>query len=92
MDIWVKSSGFAWSQSQFDHRGVLIQSCSAGAEHFTNYVFCHPKFSGVIQNIENRCVILTPVCQCRLIIINFIVKNRIFKILLLWHNDSQYFG
>ena len=46
-------------------RGVLIQSCSAGAENFTNYVFCHPQFSGVIQNIENRCAILTPVCLCR---------------------------
>ena len=38
-------------------RVVLIQSCSAGAENFTNYVFCHPQFSGVIQNIENRCAI-----------------------------------
>ena len=40
-------------------RGVLIQSCSAGAKNFTNYVFCHPQFSGVIQNIENHCAILT---------------------------------
>ena len=39
-------------------RGVLIHSCSAGAKNFTNYVFCHPQFSGVIQNIENRCAIL----------------------------------
>ena len=38
-------------------RGVLIQSCSAGAKKFTNYVFCHPQFSGVIQNIENHCAI-----------------------------------
>ena len=38
-------------------RGVLIQSCSAGAKKFTNYVFCHPQFSGVIQNIENCCAI-----------------------------------
>ena len=38
-------------------KGVLIQSCSAGAKNFTNYVFCHPQFSGVIQNIENRCAI-----------------------------------
>ena len=36
-------------------RGILIQSCSAGAKLFTNYVFCHPQFSGVIQNIENCC-------------------------------------
>ena len=48
-------------------RGVLIQSCSAGAENFTNYVFCHPQFSGVIQNIENRCAILTPVCLYQLL-------------------------
>ena len=48
-------------------RGILIQSCSAGAKNFTNYVFCHPQFSGVIQNIENRCAILTPVCLCRLL-------------------------
>ena len=38
-------------------REVLIQSCSAGAKNFTNYVFGHPQFSGVIQNIENRCAI-----------------------------------
>ena len=38
-------------------RGVLIQSCIAGAKKFTNYVFCHPQFSGVIQNIENCCAI-----------------------------------
>ena len=38
-------------------RGVLIQSCSAGAKKFTNYVFCHPQFSGVIQNIEKCCAI-----------------------------------
>ena len=29
-------------------RGVLIQSCSARAKNFANYVFCHPQFSGVI--------------------------------------------
>ena len=39
-------------------RGVLIQSCSAWAEKFTNYVFFHPQFSGVIQNIENVCAII----------------------------------
>ena len=37
-------------------RGVLIQSCSARAKKFTNYVFCHPQFSGVIQHIENHCM------------------------------------
>ena len=45
-------------------RGVLIQSCSAGAKNFSNSVFCHPQFSGVI---ENHCAILTPVCLCRLL-------------------------
>ena len=40
-------------------RGILIKSCSAGAKIFTNYVFCHPQFSDVIQNIENYCAILT---------------------------------
>ena len=38
-------------------RGVLIKSCSAGAKKFTNYVFCHPQVSSVIQNIENYCTI-----------------------------------
>ena len=38
-------------------RGVLIQSCSARAKKFTNYVFCHPQFSDVIQNIGNFCAI-----------------------------------
>ena len=38
-------------------RVVLIQSCSARVKNFTNYVFCHPQFSGVIQNIENHCAI-----------------------------------
>ena len=47
--------------------GVLIQSCSVGAKNFTNYVSCHPQFSGVIQNIENHCAILIPVCLCRLL-------------------------
>ena len=41
-------------------RGVLIQSCPAGAKNFTNYVFCHSsQFTGIIQNIENHCAILT---------------------------------
>ena len=26
-------------------RGVLIQSCPAGAKNFTNYVFCHSQFT-----------------------------------------------
>ena len=48
-------------------RGVLIQSCLVGAKNFTNYVFCHPQFSSDIQNIENRCAILTLFCLCRLL-------------------------
>ena len=39
------------------HRGVLIKSCLAGAKNFTNYLFCHVQFSGVIQNTENCCAI-----------------------------------
>ena len=53
--------------TQFDQRGSYIQCCSAGAKNFTNYVFCHPQSNGVIQNIENRCAILTPICLCRLL-------------------------
>ena len=46
---------------------VLIQSRSTGAKIFTKYVFCHPQFSGVVQNIENHCAILTPVYLCQLL-------------------------
>ena len=49
-------------------KGVLMQSCSTGAKNFTNYVFCHVQFSGVIQNIENRCAILTPCLSMSIII------------------------
>ena len=49
-------------------RGVLIHSCSTRAKNFTNYVFCHPQFGGVIQNIETCCAILTPICLCRFFI------------------------
>ena len=54
--LWVPK----FKKVKFGHsliRGVLIQSCPAGAKNFTNYVFCHVQFSGVIQNIENRCAI-----------------------------------
>ena len=40
-------------------RGVLIQSCSAGAKNFTKCVFYHVQFSGVIQNIAYHCAIFT---------------------------------
>ena len=56
----ISYSTLDWSHSLI--RGVLIQSFPAGAKNFTNYVFCHPQFSGVIQNIENHCAILTPTC------------------------------
>ena len=46
---------------------MYLQIYSAGAKSFTNYVFCHPIFSDVIQNIENHCASLTPVCLCRLL-------------------------
>ena len=36
---------------------IIKQICSAGAKKFTNYVFCHPQFRGVIQNIETCCAI-----------------------------------
>ena len=38
-------------------RGILIQSCPARAKNFTNHVFCHVQFCGVILNIENHCAI-----------------------------------
>ena len=44
--------------SQFD-QGVLILSCTARAKNFTNHVFSHPQFSGVIHNIGNYHAILT---------------------------------
>ena len=56
-------------------RGVLIQSCCAGAKHFTNYVFCHPQFSGVIQNIENYCAILT-----RFVYVDYYQNNHFYRV------------
>ena len=64
-------------------RVVLIQSCSTRAENFTNYVFCHPQFISVVQNIENHCAIKE---NLKKIIIN------IDKHGLKWHNNFQYFG
>ena len=45
MLIWYLFSTFRIYHSLI--RGVLIQRCPAGAKNFTNYVFCHPQFSGV---------------------------------------------
>ena len=56
-------------------RGVLIQSCSAGAKSFTNYLFCHPQFSGVIQNIETRCDILT-----LFVYVDYYQNNQFYKV------------
>ena len=56
-------------------RGVLIQSCSARAKNFTNYVFCHPQFSGVIQNIENCCANLT-----LFIYVDYYQNNQFYKV------------
>ena len=49
-------------------REVLIQSCPAGAKNFTNYVFCHPQFSGVIQNIEKSLCHFDPYLPMSIII------------------------
>ena len=75
-------------------RGVLIQSCSVGVKNFTNYVFCHPQFSGVIQNIENHCAIKEFFLK-----INFYSIKLIILIIIdidkqgsKWHNYFQYFG
>ena len=32
------------------------------------YVFCHPQFSGVIQNIENRCTIFTLILSMQIVL------------------------
>ena len=76
-------------------RGVLIQSFPAGAKNFTNYVFCHVQFSGVIQNIENHCAIkaklkkLKKFYSIKLIILIIIdIDKQGSK----WHNDFEYFG
>ena len=74
--------------------GVLIQSWSAGAKRFTNYVFCHPQLSGVIQNNENCCAIRAKFWNSifdsiKLIILIIIdIDKQESK----WHNNFQYFG
>ena len=67
IDAFVKGFFMKTANGHSLIRGVLIQSCSARAKNFTNYVFCHPQFSGVIQNLENCWAILTPICLCRLL-------------------------
>ena len=62
-----KDKWYFWKTDDFlpqfnDHswiRGVLIQSCSAGAKNFTKCVFYHVQFSGVIQNIAYHRAIFT---------------------------------
>ena len=47
-------------------RGILTQSCSAGAKNFTKCIFYHAQFSSVIQNIAyHRAIHL--ICLCRLL-------------------------
>ena len=64
-------------------RGVLIQSCPAGAKNFTNYVFCHLQFSGdwcYPKYWKSLCHF----DSCLSMYNQFYrVKNRISKILLL---------
>ena len=60
--------------SQMDQWGSY-KSCSAEAKNFTNYVFCHPQFSGVIQNIENCCAILTLIVYA-----NYYKTNQFYKV------------
>ena len=74
-------------------RGVRIQSCTTGAKKFTNYLFCHPQFSSVIQNIENCFAIKAKLKKnqynIKLIILIIIdIDKQGSK----WHNDFQYFG
>ena len=59
-------------------RGVLIQSCSAGAKNCTDYVFCHPQFSGVILNIENLCAIKAKILKNQFLLykIDYFDNNR----------------
>ena len=40
-------------------RGILTQSCSAGAKNITKCVFYHVQFSGIIQNIAYHRAIFT---------------------------------
>ena len=75
-------------------RGVLIQSCSAGAKNFTNYVFCHSQFSGVIQNIQNCCAISAKFWKNWFLLykIGYFDNNQHRQQGFKWHNDFQYFG
>ena len=79
--------------SQFD-QGVLIQSCTAGAKNFTNYVFSHPQFSGVIHNIGNYHAILTLIVYAIFYEPNqfYRVKIVFLKHLHIWHSNFGKFG
>ena len=76
-------------------RGVLIQSCPAGAKNFTNYVFCHVYNSLVLSKILKTVVpseqnfeysIFESIKLIILIIID--IDKQESK----WHKDFQYFG
>ena len=73
-------------------RGVLLQSCSAGEKNFTNYVFCHVQFSGVIQNIENYCAIKEKLKKHGFLLHknDYFDNNR--QTGSKWHYYFQYFG
>ena len=49
--------------------------------------WCYPKYWKSLCHFDS-CLSMSIIIK----IINFIVKNRIFKILLLWRNNFQYFG
>ena len=74
-------------------REVLIQSCSARAKDFTNYVFCHPQFSGVIQILK----IIVPFWLLFVYVDyyqnnQFYRVNRFFKIFVLMAQQFSIFG
>ena len=73
----------SYKESSTSHsliRGVLIQSCSTGAQNFTKYVFFHVQFNGQVENTPYHRAIFTLILPMPIItkIINFIVKNIVF--------------
>ena len=55
---WIQLHEWPWPRHSLI-RGILTQSCSAGAKNFTKCVFYHVQFSGVIQNIAYHRAIFT---------------------------------
>ena len=54
---------------------VLIQSCSTTAKNFTNYVFCHPQFSGVIKILK----IVVPFWHL-FVYVDYYQNNQFYKV------------